>query len=476
MDLDQTDPFSQRVHAGIEQECSNHRLAVKGSIPHWLTGTLVRNGPIPVSVNGQTNAHWFDGLAMLHAFSFQEGTVCYSNRFLRTDAYRAVFEKQSLDYPGFAIDPCRSLFKRFFNLFLSSFHVPIQNANVNVASIAHRYVALTEVPLPVEFDLETLETLGVLDFQDELPQKQCWESAHPHFDSETKETYNYLIQFGKNSLYTFYRLEEGSAERKIVAQIPVEKPAYMHSFALTENYLILTEFPFVIKPIDLLLKNKAFIKNFHWCPERGTRIQVISRNDGEVVAHYQTRPFFAFHHANAFEEGKTIHLDLVTYPDASVLEKEILRIDHSSSLSPQTQFERVSLSLETGQVSSQVLFQKFPEFPRINETRDGRPYRYVYLAGFTEKDPFYSEALYKLDTKTKQVDSWKERGCCPGEPVFVPAPFAKEEDGGVILSVVIDPNQKTSFLLVLDAKSFQEIGRIAAPHLIPIGLHGQYFQ
>lgn len=36
---------------------------------------------------------------------------------------------------------------------------------------------------------------------------------------------------------------------------------------------------------------------------------------------------------------------------------------------------------------------------------------------------------------------WKHGGLYPSEPVFVPSPSAMEEDDGVILSVVITPNQ-----------------------------------
>ena len=50
------------------------------------------------------------------------------------------------------------------------------------------------------------------------------------------------------------------------------------------------------------------------------------------------------------------------------------------------------------------------------------------------------------------------------------------EDDGVVLSVVLDTNAGRSFLLVLDAGSFEEIARAEAPHHIPFGFHGQYFR
>ena len=77
----------------------------------------------------------------------------------------------------------------------------------------------------------------------------------------------------------------------------------MHSFAVTDHYVILTEFPFVVQPWELMTSGKAFIKNFVWKPERGTQFIVIDRKDGHVVGKYTTESFFAFHHANAFEQG-----------------------------------------------------------------------------------------------------------------------------------------------------------------------------
>ena len=55
-------------------------------------------------------------------------------------------------------------------------------------------------------------------------------------------------------------------------------------------------------------------------------------------------------------------------------------------------------------------------------------------------------------------------------------PGADAEDAGVVLSVVLDANAERSFLLVLDAGSFEELARAEAPHHIPFGFHGQFFR
>ena len=87
----------------------------------------------------------------------------------------------------------------------------------------------------------------------------------------------------------------------------------MHSFAVTEHYVIFTEFPFVVKPHDLITKNQPFIKNFSWHPELGTQFIVVERTSGKLIGKYKTKPFFSFHHANAFErEGLvTVCLELI---------------------------------------------------------------------------------------------------------------------------------------------------------------------
>jgi carotenoid cleavage dioxygenase-like enzyme len=467
------------IYTELQTEVENVSLEVIGIVPNWLSGTLIRNGPIKVVVNGQSN-NWLDGLAMLHAFSFHKEKVTYSNKFLRSDAYRTVFDEGSLNYDGFASDPCRSLFKKFLTFFIPNSHPAIHNANVNVIKLADEYVALTEVPLPVKFDQKSLETLGVLDYQDALPKDKCWESAHPHYDPQQKRVLNYLIKFGQTSYYTLYELEDGSSQRKIIAEVPVAEPAYMHSFAVTKNYIILTEFPLVVKPLDLILKNQAFIKNFTWQPQKGTQFLVIDKTNGNTVGKYMTKPFFAFHHANAFEEDNTVQIDVVTYKDAGIITEESLHAN-SKEDKYQSQLERFSLFLNRGEITSKVLFPKSNEFPRINEKFDGKPYQYVYVASFndktdTQKELLNGEGLYKINTSTQAVLAWSEKGCSAGEPVFVPAPGGLEEDDGVVLAVILDRIRNDSFLLILDGKSFKELGRARAPHLIPDSLHGQYFE
>ena len=78
-------------------EVALDELEVSGSIPSWLSGTLVRNGPARYEVGDRTLNHWFDGLAMLHAFGFQDGRVSYANRYLQTGANEAATRRGRIE-------------------------------------------------------------------------------------------------------------------------------------------------------------------------------------------------------------------------------------------------------------------------------------------------------------------------------------------------------------------------------------------
>ena len=158
----------------LEEETRLDGLPIEGRLPAWLQGSLIRTGPAKWEVGDRAMNHWFDGLAMLHRFSFAGGEVSYASRFLDTRAYRAARDRGEIAYSEFATDPCRSLFKRVSAMFSPQL---TDNANVNLTKVGERFIAMTETPIPVEFDADTLAAAGVpYDPPGQLT------TAHPHMD------------------------------------------------------------------------------------------------------------------------------------------------------------------------------------------------------------------------------------------------------------------------------------------------------
>lgn len=456
-----------------EQEIAVERLPVWGKIPTWLSGTLLRNGPGTLEVGQDKYRHWFDGLAMLHKFSFQAGQVSYANKFLDCQAYRRATETGKISYSEFATDPCRSLFQRVFSVFSPQI---TDSAKVNVAKLANRFMALGETPLQIEFDPETLASAGVFRYEQQLTGQMT--TVHPHFDADGSTAYNLVTRFSRISHYRLYHIAAG-ANPRLIGSVPASEPAYLHSFGMSQNYFVVTEFPLVVNPLSLLLWLKPFIENFRWKPRHGAPFYVLNRHTGELVGRYESDAFFAFHHINAFEQGDELVVDLAAYPDASIINAFYLnRLHDPSARLPFGQLRRYRIPLKGKKVTFETLSEECLELPRFDYDRFNTrgDYRFVYGMSVNQqhREGFYN-ALVKIDIAGRQSAAWYEENCYPGEPVFVSAPAAVAEDEGVILSVVLDAAKGNSFLLILDARSFTEIARAEVPQPILHGYHGQYF-
>lgn len=449
----------------LDREVQLDSLPVEGVLPLWLAGSLLRTGPAQFEAGEQELRHWFDGLAMLHRFTFEAGRVSYANRFLHSRAYRAVQETGKLGYGEFATDPCRSLFGRVSSMFRPHFS---DNGSVNVSRVDGEFIAMTETPMPVVFDPETLEAAGVAY---EPPGHLT--TAHPHHDPRSGELLNYAAKLGPRSTYRFYG-QRTREEQRPIASISVRKPAYVHSFGLTDRYLILAEGPFVVDPMRLAAGGRPYIENYTWEPERGGRFHVVDRATGEVRGPYVTDPFFTFHHINSFEDEGRLVVDLCAYDDPSIIDALYLDRLRAGGDLPPARVRRYTIDPEGGSVTSRDLYDGNFELPRIAyRTHNGRPYRYAYGIG---GDREFVDHVVKIDIENGTGTRWEAEGCYPGEPVFVPEPGNEAEDGGVLLSVVLDAARRTSFLLALDARDLSELARAEVPHHIPFSFHGQFFR
>lgn len=206
----------------------------------------------------------------------------------------------------------------------------------------------------------------------------------------------------------------------------------------------------------------------------------MNKNDGATTI-YNTDPFFAFHHVNAFESSsKEIILDIIAYNDSSIIRSlylDILKGDSPGKVSPPPgELRRYHIPLQTGEVYYEILANGSMELPRISYRKyNTKDYRFVYAVGSYDFAGRSDWPLVKVDIRERRSTAWSENECYPGEPVFVPRPDGIAEDDGIILSVVLDSKKGNSFLLILDATSFEEIARAEAPHHIPFGFHGEYF-
>jgi beta,beta-carotene 9',10'-dioxygenase len=463
-------------------------LDVEGSLPDWLTGSLLRTGPGAFEVPGGSAVdHWFDGLAMCYRFTFDPGdrgrgggttdTVHYRNRFLRTDAYRAARDGEFTG--GFATGET-TLRDRLLSL-LSD---PYDNTNIVVERIGDRYLALTESPRRVVVDPNTLGTRGHAQYDGPEPSGRL-ACAHLKRDPATGALLNVDTDFGRTHQYHVHALTT-AGDRRHVGSVGTDAPAYMHSFALTPRYVVLTEFPLRVDPTQFLRPGRQppFIEQFEWQPDRGTRIVVLDRTTGGVVATPTTDPVFGFHHVNAFERdgGRRIVFDLETVPDASGigdLYLDELRAGDLSAIAGRLERFTVDLrgdryGVDGATVARETLYADGTALPTASPARWCRPHRYVYAMSMAQPVTDWAHGVLKVDTETGDAIEHTDGGTYFGEPIFVPDPDGTTDDG-VVLTVALDPDADRSRLLVLDGETLAERARATLPHAAPFDFHGRYF-
>ncbi|KAJ3067455.1 hypothetical protein HDU98_009310 [Podochytrium sp. JEL0797] len=98
-------------------------------------------------------------------------------------------------------------------------------------------------------------------------------------------------------------------------------------------------------------------------------------------------------------------------------------------------------------------------------------YRFAYGVAYTQPhlhSHAFFDSLVKFDSHTQEYMAWFKRAHVCSEPERV------EEDDGVVLSVVLDGTEGKSYLLVLDAKTFDEVARAEVGVPLSYGLRGAF--
>jgi carotenoid cleavage dioxygenase-like enzyme len=464
-----TDGHAPGFHS-LRTEVTNRELPVEGTIPAWLSGTLVRNGPGLFESGGERVNHWFDGLAMLRRYRFEGGTVRYTNRFLRSDAYEdarngTLSGQFGTDASGWrrAVAWLRSLGPP----------TPTDNANVHVARIDGDHVALTEAPRRMAFDPETLETRGEFTFDDDLTEHIT--AAHLVHDQHREEWVGFATEFGLSPQYHVYRLPDGSRSRERLAAIDARGPAYIHDCSVTDDHVVLVEPPLVLSVWRALLPwNEGVTDLLDWQPERGTRFLVVDRDTGDIVADPVVDSAFTFHHVNAFTDGGEVVVDLVEFPDAGIVDGMGLSALDGDGFPavPDAALVRYRVG-PNGGVDRTSLYDGGMELPRVPESVVGRRHRYAYGQA---TDRAGANGLVKVDCRRRTASEWWQRGVYVEEPIPVQHPDAEREDDGIVIATALDAERDRTMLLVFDAATLDEQARALLPHAEPFGFHGRYYR
>lgn len=385
---------------------------------------------------------------MVHGLKLESGrALWYKNRWIRS--------KQVAALRGVAAAP-------------GPRHGGFDTVNTNVAAIAGRTWALVEAgSYPVELS-DDLEEQTYNPFDDTLLGSF---TAHPHLDPATGEQHAICYEATDQTVVRHVVIDRSGRVVREEA-IPVKHGPSIHDCAITEHYVLVFDLP-VTFSIKRLIAGHSF--PYGWNPDHEARVGLLPRSgSAEDIIWCAVDPAYVFHPCNAFElpDGRVV-VDVAAHP--TMFADSTQGPDSAASA-----FERWTIDPAQRRVGRRVVDPSPQEFPRMDERRTARPYRYAYALALPEGrvDEFLgATALYKhdLEAGSRQVHDFGP-GRYPGEFVFVPAHAGAAEDEGWLLGLVVNFPAETTDLVVLNAQTFEGAPQasVRVPHRIPPGFHGNW--
>ncbi len=436
-------PYLSGNFAPVEEELTAFDLPVTGKIPASLEGRLLRIGPNPVAANPETH-HWFVGNGMAHGVRLRGGKAeWYRNRFVRDD--EVVAHK---GWPPVA-GPKREMLGG-------------GGANTNIIGHAGRTFATVEAGnLPVELDYE-LETIARSDFDGTLPGGL---SAHPKRDPETGELH--VAVYSPFWEYIQYVVVGTDGRVRKTVDVPVPGKPMVHDCSITKNYFVLLDLPCTFNAESLAAGAGL---PYRWDADYGARVGLLPR-DGQAsdVVWSEVEPCYVFHPLNSYEDadGRVV-LDVVRHP-------KMFATDFLGPNEGKPTLDRWIIDPAGGPVKEQRLDDRGQEFPRHDERRIGKPYRFGYTANLDKG--FEAPGLIQHDLRdTSSVLHTEGPGRLFMEPVFVPTSDDAAEDDGWVMAYLYDASTNKSDVVILHAQDFSSgpVATIHLPQRVPFGFHGNW--
>ena len=452
-------PFLSGMNAPIAEERTFNDLAVKGSIPAELDGRYIRIGPNPLGTPHAPSYHWFVGDGMVHGVRLKNGrALWYRNRWVRNGHVSAELGEPGTPGP------------RNGNL---------DTVNTNVIGHAGKTWAVVEAgSYPVRLD-EELNCVAYDPFDGSLKGSF---TAHPHLDPDTGELHAICYE-GSNLNIVRHVVVNANGVVRREEPIPVQHGPMIHDCMITKQYVLVFDLP-VTFSMNRLLRGFAF--PYAWNDQHRARIGLLPREGrANDIIWCEVDACALFHPANAHEQADgTVVVDVCAHHE----------LFNTSTMGPDSKtiaFERWTIDPVSRRTNRRVIDAAPQEFPRIDETLIGKPYRYAYTLALAERNAFSeaSSCLYKHDLHagTREVHDFGPNQV-PGEFVFVPkAPAAatpnsghgastRTEDDGWLIGYVADSAGPSSALVILDALRFaaEPQAVVTIPGRIPNGFHGNW--
>lgn len=430
---------------------------LSGRLPADLEGSFYRNGPGRFELGGERYHHWFDGDGFAQRWTIAGGEVRHQGRFVETRRYQDESAAGQFLYPAFGTWVGRRGFRD---------NDTLNAANTNLLPFNGRVYALWEGGSAIEVDPDSLATVGVKTWREDLRAMPF--SAHPKLDPQGG-MWNFGALPGSGRIALYHIGAGGQVLRTALVEVPQQ--AMVHDFVVSSRHLI-----FMIPPYDLKPgKELSFAERHAWAGSgpgaRPLRIVVVAKDTLTVRQVFELPPRMVFHFGNAWEDGACTRFDVVLHEgDALAGIGGLMAGERSAARSEAVQ---VCLDYASGQARLQRLFGG-SEFPRVAPQVVGSRHRKLVLLG---GEAGVLSSVHLVDTDSGKADGYRfGAGWQLEEHVLVPRRNARHEADGYLVGVAQDLRRGVGVLTVFDAArvSAGPLALARLPYRTPHCFHGNF--
>src|SRR5262245_19247589 len=382
--------------AALKSEVAATDLEVVGRSPQELTGRFLRIGPNPIDeldLVRLVRHHWFAGSGMAHGLRLRDGKAeWFRSRYVLDANAAKVLSRKPIPGPGAGTRD--------------------GNVNTSLMNVGGRLCAVVEAgSIPVELDYE-LASIRRTDFDGTL---EAGFTGHPHFDPITRE--HHALAYEPFHPIRYISVD-GDGRATTRARIDLPHIPLIHDMAFTQNFIVVPDFPVTFQP-----EHSHTDFPWLWDERRPSRIGLLPRSgDTSAIQWFETPRCFAFHFANAYDDGDLTIIDLAKH-------KRMFLTDQNGPNEGAPIMVRWTLHRPTGRLTEAVIDDRGNEFPRINGRRSGQSYRYMYTAYWSDAVVFGPAMKHDLERGETEVHDYGP-GRMTAEHVFVRKPGAVDADEG----------------------------------------------
>ena len=488
------------VDVGYELLFSTHNETWKetcydissSKVPSYVKGTFIMPSLGQFELGGYAFEGLFDPFGKLSRFTFtKDSKLCAYARMMDTAFYN---DSMAMG------QPCPNLY--FADTVpplpyggMQNLQGPQDNLFVNSYEVGGHFRVKSDTVKTIEFDPKSLRMVSNVTWTDsldrlvmplgsahQLPDPQnpgCIIDVHPQQGMLHKEVVVYRVCADK------------PYERIKVNSYTNDYMPYFHAWGLSANHLILPHMHFTIALMSVLKKGATMSTAFQ--PRdvgKPTAVKVVPLDGSDPIDFSIPGDIFYTHSMNAYENDTSIIWDFTSWDinpfigaaSLSLYRNKTAR-DHQTSRGIAKRLVLHTSGPLKGTHSLTTLGladdAKSTDFPTINPNHNAKEYCYFYANEWNHDGKSYADmAIVKwnvCDAPATQKYFYRPN-TYPSEPKFIPSGRSgAPEDEGVVVFTLLDGQQETTSIVVLDAQTFDVLLEQRMPGIVAFTTHGEFY-